>query len=85
MTLKFSTPGTNKEFLSSILTFGNLVEYNETAVQSPTSESCGQYVVYAIINRLFNLDLEFSAVINEIFTLNLEDNEKRVMDFVKSL
>ena len=57
------------------------LNYNESPVQSVESSSCGQFCLFFIFERLHNLDFEFSDLINEIFTDNLEKNEHVVTEF----
>jgi hypothetical protein len=61
------------------------VEANTVPVQCYSSKTCGDFVAYFILNRMFNLDMEFEDIVNELFTLNCEKNEKRVKNFLSSL
>lgn len=59
--------------------------YNKSQLQKSDTISCGQYVLYFIFQRLMNLDLKFSHLLNEIFTLDLEKNEKKVSSFYENI
>ena len=60
-------------------------EYIETAVQPQLSAYCGQFSVYFIYKRLFDLDLTFEECCNEHFTADKVDNEKIVKEFIRQL
>lgn len=74
-------------FLKNNLHFNDVEEvfYNVTPVQSLTSTTCGQFVVYFIIERLSNQDLNFTELLNEIFELKTEVNESKVKSFFKNI
>lgn len=59
--------------------------YNLTPVQSLFSNSCGKFVLYFIIKRMFNLDISFSKLINQIFDDNVDQNEIVVSSFLNNL
>lgn len=61
------------------------LHFNLNSFQSNSSSSCGQFCVYFIINRMFNLDLTFEELLNEIFTDDINQNEKTVIEFCKDL
>lgn len=82
----FDSLGVTKEKLDllksyRIFPYHSIVKYNETSVQDFTSSTCGLYVLYFIINRLHNLDLSFTTLINEIFTIDPLKNEDLVKKF----
>lgn len=58
--------------------------FNESAVQSPGSKSCGIFSLYFAFVRLANLDLDFNEVINAYFTSDPEKNERIVSCFWKT-
>ena len=79
----FNSLGTEKKFLTESLEFKTFYEYNITAVQKSDSIQCGQFCIFFIVNRLFNLDVEFEDLINELFVADLEKNEQIVKDFIQ--
>lgn len=79
----FDSLGGNQSFITSnVPEFGKFLEFNSTAVQSKDSNICGKFCLYFIINRLENLDLHFDEILNIIFNSNLNENEKKVNDFL---
>ena len=61
------------------------IEYNESAFQKETTESCGLFVLYFLFERLFNLDLTFDKLLEDIFEKNLDKNEKKVIEFCENI
>lgn len=57
------------------------IKFNETAVQSNDSISCGKFVLYFIVQRMFNLDLSYMTLLNDIFSENVEENERIIQKF----
>ncbi len=57
--------------------------YNQTQVQNNLSSTCGKFVLYFAIQRLHNLDLNFTELLNEIFEENVNNNEIRVSNFLQ--
>lgn len=57
------------------------VKFNETAVQSKTSDTCGLFVLYFLIQRMHNFDLSFNELLDEIFDIDCEKNENTVKLF----
>lgn len=74
-----------KEFLRNNFNFHNIdeIEYNVTSLQPDDSISCGHYVLFFLIQRSHNKDLDFTDFLNEIFTVSKTDNEKVVEQFFK--
>lgn len=56
--------------------------FNTTQVQSYSSVSCGQFVLYFLFERYLNLDLGFHDLLNECFTGYVKNNEDIVQNFV---
>ncbi len=65
--------------------FGLRCVFNNTALQEESSKSCGHFVIYYIIERIFNEDLDFHELLNDIFSNDKSMNEGIVNDFLKSL
>lgn len=57
------------------------IEYNKTQFQSSLSSTCGHYVLYFIIQRMLNLDLEFEDFIETFFVPDINKNEIMVKNF----
>lgn len=72
-----------KLFLESSFNHKNIrkIKFNVTQLQSSTSDTCGLFVLYFIVNRYHNQDLNFSDLVNEIFMKNIEYNETVVKQF----
>ena len=60
----------------------NSFTFNTTQLQPSMSVVCGQYVLYYLFERYFNIDMNFDDLLNEIFSENLESNEMVVQKFV---
>ena len=59
------------------------IKFNVTQLQSSISDTCGFFVLYFIVNRYHNQDLNFTELLNEIFTQNIEHNETVVKNFAQ--
>jgi len=60
------------------------IKFNVTQLQSNLTSTCGKFVLYFIINRLYNSDLGFNEFLNEYFTQDLLQNETLVNSFFDS-
>ena len=56
--------------------------FNLTQVQGNESESCGQFCLYFLLERLQNLDFGFHELMNEIFVNDVKKNEEQVQKFL---
>jgi len=76
-----------KDFLEQHLKIRGVkeIEFNTTVFQKNDTDSCGKFVVYFIINRLFNLDHSFRNILEELFVENLDTNEKLVESFYEEI
>ena len=70
-----------KNLISSYFKFKQDIIFNETPFQLPDSISCGLFVVYYLIERSFNLDLDFLHFLELSFDENCETNERTVATF----
>ena len=62
------------------------LQYNETPFQSPNSNTCGLFTLYFIIERMHNLDMEFSDLLYELFDADdQESNEKKIQHFYETV
>ena len=61
------------------------INFNETQFQLLTSETCGKFVVYFLIQRAYNRDLTFKDLLEEIFTENPSQNEIKVESFFQKI
>jgi hypothetical protein len=75
----------NKHLLSIYCKFKPQLYFNTTPFQDNNSSSCGLFVLYFFIERLFNLDLELDEFLELIFEEDKQKNEKIVHDFSKEL
>ncbi len=60
-------------------------QYNTFAVQCNDSYYCGGFVIYYLIERYSNLDLDFDELINDIFSPDCDENQLKVKEFLSSL
>ena len=70
-------------FLQNTFNFKGIrkIKFNCTPVQSPESSTCGHFVLYFLINRMYNKDLGFSDLLNDIFESDTYKNEEAVTTF----
>ena len=61
------------------------IKINIDRVQSLTSETCGEFVIYFLFERLHNRDMLFDELLNECFSTNIEENENCVTSFNKEM
>jgi len=76
-----------KDFIKQNLKISGVkeVEYNSTQFQKNDTDTCGHFVIYFIVNRLYNLDHSFHDLLEEIFNKNLDINEEEVKNFYKDI
>jgi hypothetical protein len=84
----FDSLGVNEEkkkLLSDYCKFQNIfkIKYNENQFQDNNSSTCGLFVIYFIIQRFHNLDLNFDELLEDIFEVRTEENEQIVTKFLK--
>ena len=73
-----------KAVIKTILTklgFNGQLQINLTPVQASTTDSCGKFCLYFILERLFNPDLTLDDLLNSIFEDNCLKNEINVQNF----
>ena len=80
----FDSLGCNESFLKNIQ-LDLVYEINITPVQCSGSQLCGPFVIYFIIWRYCNLDMELSDFLNEYFCSDCFENEKNVKKFLEML
>lgn len=82
----FDSLGTKIDYLRPYLKFSNNpnILYNNAAFQTSTSSTCGLFAVMFLIERSFNFDLKYNALLAEIFDTSPEINEQIVVDFFKT-
>jgi len=74
-----------KEFLKQNFHFLGIeeIEFNVTALQPDDSTSCGHFVLFFLIQRSHNKDLDFTEFLNSFFTVSKSENESIVQQFMK--
>lgn len=82
----FDSLGINEDrqnLLKTYCKFYNVKEiiFNETSYQPSNSFSCGKFALYFILERFFNLDLDFEELLSESFMFNHDLNEKIITEF----
>lgn len=76
-----------KNLLTKFCKFKNVrfLKVNETPFQSPSTSTCGLFVIYFAVQRFHNLDLGFNTLLQEIFSNSLIVNEENVKSFCLNL
>jgi hypothetical protein len=82
----FDSLGFSKEKKEKLLSYCSFnyvseIKVNETQFQSQNSTACGLFTIYFLIERMHNLDLTFSELLEEIFDDDLLKNESIVKQF----
>lgn len=80
----FDSLGCNEEFLREIK-LSAIYQFNITPVQCSGSQLCGPFVIYFIILRYLNLDMELGDFLNDYFTLDCSKNEENVKMFLNQI
>lgn len=75
-----------KHFLCSHFNIKGIshVTYNVTQLQPTTSILCGQFVLYFLFERYYNLDMSFDDLLNESFSNNTNQNENTIQEFIEN-
>jgi len=86
----FNSLGTSDNEITSFKEFVKYrgvkkLKFNNTRLQSETSENCGEHCIYFIYQRLYNQDIGFNELLNIIYDINPIDNDKRVTLFTTEL
>ena len=55
--------------------------YNETQFQLSTTDTCGKFVIYFLIQKSYNKDLNFTELLEEIFVDIPSKNEIIIQKF----
>ena len=63
----FDSLGSSNSYVRQHIPYSGICQVNETPVQKQSSSSCGEFCLYFIIHRLFNLDLSFLYFLNDFF------------------
>ncbi len=81
----FDSLGVCSKYIKQNIPLEAVFEFNTFPVQCTDSYFCGAFVVYYLIERYSNLDLEFEEFLNDIFCSNCEENQQRVKRFLEFL
>lgn len=86
----FDSLGINSEKLlrfNTKITFrgAKKLKYNITQVQSSSTSTCGLFCVFFIYQRFYNTDLNFTELLNEIYSVDVNENEMNVKTFLNNL
>jgi len=75
-----------KSFLFSlpIVKKSTELDLNTTPLQLPNSSTCGGFVLYFLINRYHNLDMNYDDLLNDLFEVRAEVNESKVKSFLQN-
>jgi hypothetical protein len=75
-----------KKLITKYCTFNaKEIIFNETQFQADFSETCGLFVIYFLIERIFNFDLTFEELLHDIFYDDKLKNEKKVIEFCSEI
>ena len=77
--------GTSYNYIKQNVRENAVYEFNSFPVQCNNTYYCGAFVIYFLVERFFNLDLEYEELLNDIFTSNCKDNEQTVIKFLAEL
>ena len=80
----FDSLGSDITFMKNVLKLNGTVEYTTSQLQSDDSESCGMFVVYYLLQRVYNFDLNYQELLNSLFSENCSENQKTIESFAKS-
>ncbi len=85
----FDSLGINGEKEKKLKTFLKLhpdvLEVNETQFQLNESILCGKFSIYYVIQRMYNLDLDYTDFLCETFDSDLSKNENLVTKFCEDI
>lgn len=59
----------------------NQIHFNETQFQLLTSDTCGKFTIYFLIQKSYNKDLSFTELLEDIFDKNPSKNEMTIKEF----
>jgi len=76
-----------KQFLQRNFQLDGIEEiiFNTTRFQRNDTDTCGKFVLYFVINRLYNLDHSFHDMLEELFNQDLDKNEENVSKFYEEI
>ena len=82
----FDSIGTTARYLSNLDIYNiGECEFNTTGVQPEFSDKCGEFCLFFIFMRYFNLDLNLSECLNDVFSEDREENEREVLNFLQTI
>lgn len=83
----FDSGGTNEKTVASFLSFDNKLEcvFNETSIQPPDTNTCGEFSVYFLLNRVQDCKITYKKFLNKHFNLDLNKNNEIVSSYLKTL
>ena len=81
----FDSLGGDVHFFRKYIKIPVVIEFNITILQCLDSRLCGSFVLYFIILRYLNLDLELKEFLNEYFYLDCKTNENLVNRFLAKI
>lgn len=85
----FDSLGFDNDKVSRFKTYAKIdqeVVFNKTPFQKQSSDTCGYFCLYFLVQRLHNYDLDFEDLLESIFkTEDLSFNEDIVIKFSKSI
>jgi hypothetical protein len=84
----FDSCGVNdekKNYMLKYIKFKQEIIFNETPFQQNDSSTCGFFVLFFAIHRLFNLDENFSDFLSEFLSNDSAVNQKQVSEFCSDI
>ena len=61
------------------------IDFNETQFQLSTSATCGKFVIYFLIQKAYNKDLNFVDLLHDIFEKDPLKNEVIIENFFNKM
>ena len=77
--------GTSQEYVTENVPFRGSCQFNQTKLQGDNSNSCGEFCLYYIVQRLHNLDLSYQEFMDDFFSLDTDVNEENIQTFLKTV
>ena len=81
----FDSLGTTEAYVTQTVPFQGDCEFNTTPLQEESSSTCGEFCVFYICHRLFNLDLDYVTFLNDFFSDTCSENETRIATFLNDI
>mgnify|MGYP000031468852 CR=1 FL=1 len=82
----FDSLSTDPKFVEENLRhLGSSFEISSTATQPESSTLCGEYCIFALVMRTFNLDLDYTDFLQSYLSTDKSANEESVKNFMSDV